>query len=288
VEGQQDLERRLIRAIGDPCQRFAEDKLRLVRAVRFAATYDFTLEAATGETIATMAGDVTVVSPERIAAEMRLMLGGARVARAVELLHEVGLLRVLLPEVGPQAQPLSAHTCAEAWSQTLTILQQLKNTEWTTSLAALLHDYAPDEQVEAIGRRWKLSNREVDRARWLVEHFAALRGARQMPWSRLQPLLISEGIGELLSLHEASVAAGGGDRADAQFCRQQLQRPAEELDPPLLLTGNDLIAHGVPRGKQYQWLLERVRAAQLDGHIADKASALALVDQWRASPDGGQ
>ena len=100
-----------------------------------------------------------------------------------------------------------------------------------------------------------------------------------MRWSALQPILIHDGVGDLLAMHEAEAAMGTGEAEDAAYCRRQLQRPRDALDPPPLLTGDDLVDHGVPRGPQYRLLLQRARDAQLDGEIHTRAEALALADR---------
>jgi hypothetical protein len=156
------------------------------------------------------------------------------------------------------------------------------------ALAALLHRIAPApaeaaEAAEAVCRRWRLSNDETDRVAWLVRHQHDLRQARAMAWPRLQRILIHEGIGELLDLHAADLAALARDADAVAYCRQLLQKPAEEVDPPPLITGHDLIRHGVPRGKVYQPLLDRVRDAQLERQIGSPAAALALVDRLLAA-----
>jgi poly(A) polymerase len=139
-----------------------------------------------------------------------------------------------------------------------------------------------------IGLRWRLSNKELERVVWLVEHHAALGGARTKRHSTLQPLLVSEGIEDLLALHELAAAAGPDEAA---FCRSLLAQPREVLDPPPLLSGDDLLAHGVPAGPQFRPLLQQVRDAQLDGQIHTRAEALALVARGQASrrrePPGG-
>jgi poly(A) polymerase len=118
---------------------------------------------------------------------------------------------------------------------------------------------------------------------WLVRHHEDLRAARVMAWPRLQRLLVTEGIRELLDLHAADLAALGRDADDVVHCRRLLERPPEELNPPPLITGHDLIRHGVPRGKVYQALLDHVRDAQLERRIDSPAAALGLVDQLTAA-----
>ncbi len=292
VGGQDDLARGIVRAIGDAQQRFSEDKLRLLRAVRFAASFHFTLDLPTRQAIEAMAAQVTVVSPERIAAEMRLMLVHRSRAQAVDLLREVGLLEAVLPELSAanQAGVLTAtgRPAEEAWVTTLDVLDALVEPTFPLALAAVLHAFVDGPGSEVVSRRWKLSKHDIQRTRWLVEQQSALLAARHAAWPRLQRLLISAGIDELLRLHEAVAQAQGHPTDDVEHCRRLLQMPAEELDPAPLLTGDDLIVHGVPRGKPYQALLEAVRDAQLDKKISTKEQALALVDQLRtvrAPPD---
>jgi hypothetical protein len=299
VGGQEDLHRGVLRAIGRPRERFAEDKLRMLRAVRFAASFDFALDPETLAAACQMADEITVVSPERIAAEMRRLLVESGRATGVRLLLATGLAAVVLPEIVP-ADDDQRHRL----DHTLEILDRLGKTgtgsehsrvepaatgggevpvpvlpdaatppSFPLALATLLHEATDAAGVVAVGRRWRLSNDERERAAWLVEHCRALHGARAMRWSALQPLLIAPDIEELLSLVEA--IAPGSD--DVVFCREMLRQPPESLDPPPLVTGDDLLRLGVPTGPQYAVLLQRIRDAQLDAEIHTRDEALALV-----------
>jgi tRNA nucleotidyltransferase/poly(A) polymerase len=270
VGGQDDMKRRVVRAIGQARARFAEDKLRLLRAVRFAATYDFTLEAETRSAMVEMAAEVTLVSAERIAAEMRMMLVHSTRAQAIELARDVGLLDAVLPELT---------AAVDAWTSTLAVLARLDQPTFPLALAALLHAAVAPQGVADVAARWKLSKHDGTRTQWLVAHQHALVEALRMPWSRLQPLLVAPGIAELIALHEAIATAKGATMDATSHCRRLLEMPAERLNPPPLVTGDDLIAHGVTRGRQYHDLLEAVRDAQLDGKIETKEQALTLVDR---------
>jgi poly(A) polymerase len=291
VGGVDDLGRGVVRAIGEPRARFQEDKLRLLRAVRFTAAFGFALDSRTREAVETMAGEVGVVSIERIAEEMRRMLTHVNRSAAVVLLREVGLLAQILPEL-TMANDAATTTSvgrdgAAAWLAAVTALGILVEPRFPLALAVLLHAFVDGPGAWAIARRWKLSNDESRRVRWLVEQQTGLVGARQMSWSRLQPLLTSASNLDLLAMHEALRAAAAEEvphatAADLAVCREKLALPAEELDPAPLVTGDDLIAHGVPRGKAYQRLLQAVRDAQLEGEIHTKRQALALVDRLRA------
>ncbi|HVX10742.1 MAG TPA: CCA tRNA nucleotidyltransferase [Pirellulales bacterium] len=300
VGGVEDLKRKKVRAIGDPRARFNEDKLRMLRGVRFAATFDFELDEPTSTAIRELAPSVVVVSAERIAQEMRGLLVLPGRAAGVELLRQTGLLAEILPELLPLTEtPVRADRpeLGNLWQRTLVVLDRLAEPSFSLALAALLHAVAwrrgeaPEGEgtrsaaaiVEQVSARWRLSNKETDRAVWLVEKHRSLVPAEAMPWPRLQRLLISPGIEELLSLHAAIADAGGHDPAHVDYCRRRLQVSPEELDPAPLLTGDDLIRHGVPQGKRYKTLLDAVRDAQLEQQIHDRDEALALVDRLLVS-----
>ena len=283
VGGRDDLARRIIRAIGDPRARFAEDKLRLLRAVRFASAFDFTLDPATRSALEVMAPQVTVVSIERIAAELRQMLVQENRVQAMVMLRETGLLAAVLPELAvvevvdgttPTGRPAD-----DAWAQALNVLATLDSPTFPLALAALAHPFIDEAAGQALCRRLKLANRDVNRTRWLLANQHALADARNTAWPKLQRLLTAEGASELVALHAAIAAATGRHEADVEHCRALMALPPAELDPPPLVTGDDLLAHGVPRGKHYQNLLEAVRDAQLEKQIATRQDALALVDR---------
>ncbi|MEX0678242.1 MAG: CCA tRNA nucleotidyltransferase [Pirellulales bacterium] len=289
VGGVDDLGRGIVRAIGEPRARFEEDKLRLLRAVRFASTFEFTLDLPTRQAIEAMAEQIKVVSAERIAIEMHRMLVHRRRAGAVDLLRDVGLLAIILPELAManEAGVLTAtgRAADEAWLAALDTLDALAEPGFPLALAGLLHPFVDGLGTAQVCRRWKLSNSETNRAQWLVSHQNALAGAPSAAWSHLQPILVAGGIEDLVALVEATAAAAGRKSDEAAYCRKLLNLPRHQLDPPPLLTGDDLIAHGVPRGKQYARLLRSVREAQLDKKIATKAEALALVGRLQS---GGQ
>lgn len=315
VGGRADLEARIVRAIGDPRARFEEDKLRMLRAVRFAATLDFSMDEGTFRAIREAPEAIGVVSAERIAQEMRRLLAHPRRRHGVELLDRTGLLAVLLPEAsGMHGVPQTKRRRPEGdlWDHALLVLDELGRAEpvsFELALAALLHDVGKPLTLardgdrlsfhdhEVVGariagyvcRRWKLSRQESTRITWLVRKHMYLGQARRMRWAKLQRTLTEPGIEELLDLHEADARASGSDLDDVDYCRQLLNRPPEELNPAQLLTGHDLIRHGVPQGPQYHWLLDQVRDAQLERQIRTKREALALVDRLLAGglpPEG--
>ena len=279
VGGQADLAAKRIRAIGNARHRFAEDKLRMLRAVRFAATFAFALDDDARAAVAEMAAEIHVVSPERIAMEMRRLLSDASRAVGVRLMWETRLAPEVLPEIVPHDDAQQRRL-----DETLELLARLHDEcGFPLALAALLHPWVDARGARAVCQRWKLSNKETDRVGWLVANRAALQNAREMRWSMLQPLLIAEGIDDLLKLMEAASPASIETVA---HCRSLLAQPREALDPPPLLTGDDLLAHGVLAGPQYRILLDRIRAAQLDGELGTKDEALAMVDKWKLVDSG--
>jgi poly(A) polymerase len=273
VDGQQDLNDRIIRAIGDPRLRLHEDKLRMLRAVRFAATFDFQIEPATLAVIQEMAAEVNTVSAERIGMEIRRMLTDSHRAVALQLLRDANLLPHVLPEID--------NLGAADFEETKRILAALNEPTLPLAMAALLQaidDSAPSPQppVPSLGRRLKYTNKEIDRAAWLLNQLPAVSRAAQLPWPQLQRILIHDGALELLALHEA---IAGPTHAALAFCRERLAWPVERLNPAPLLDGRDLIGHGLEPGPHFAAILEQVRDAQLNGQINSSDEALALVDR---------
>jgi poly(A) polymerase len=270
VGGQEDLQRGLIRAIGSPRLRFGEDKLRMLRAVRFAAVFGFAIDAETAAAVREMASQITVVSPERIAMEMRRVLTEPGRVQGVRLLGELGLATAVLPEIVP-----SDTISRDRIERALGVLARLQSPGFPLALAALLAEQADAAEVREVGLRWKLSNQETDEAAWLVEHHDALTGARSMRWSKLQPMLVHPWTESLVALHEASSPQGPDEAA---YCRQRLAQPRETLDPPPLLTGDDLCRQGLLPGPKFKIILQALRDAQLDGEIQtyEQAAKLAM------------
>ena len=293
VGGQEDLERGVVRAIRNPLERFAEDKLRMLRAVRFAATFEFTLDAGTLAAIQQYAAEIIIVSAERIAAEMRRMLTHPTRRRALELLHESGLLPIILPEAAafqPEFPP-EENSPSPHWRRTLRILERLDQPSFSVALAALVRELveplAAGHFAEAICGRWRLSNAETETVTRLVAHEAAIRRARQLPWPQLQRVLVSDFVAELLTYGEAVAREVDDSTAEIDFCRDKLRLPRHELDPPPLLTGDHLKAAGIPPGPEFRVLLDAVRDAQLECRLTSQAEAIAFAQQlWRRPPIG--
>jgi tRNA nucleotidyltransferase/poly(A) polymerase len=298
VGGVDDLRRRVVRAIGAPRHRFDEDRLRLLRAVRLAAGYGFEIEVETLHAIQEMAPKVTSVSAERIGAELGRMLGDASRAKAVELLRETHLLPVVLPELadlitgGPDAS-----LAKERWDRTLRALSLLEAPSPAVALAALLVESQaaragdeapkPGDVANDVADRWRLPRRQGQDAAWLLAYLEPAAAAHELPWPRAQRMLIDPRAHDLVHLlravQGAAVPGGAAPGPAVEFCLAKLLLPESELNPPLLVSGDDLVARGLTPGKSFQGLLERVRDAQLEGRIASQEEALALVDSWTRS-----
>jgi tRNA nucleotidyltransferase/poly(A) polymerase len=272
VGGQEDLERGILRAIGSPQERFGEDKLRMLRAVRFTAAFGFEMHPDTMAAIGPMAEEISIVSAERIATEMRRMLTESGRVVAVRLLLETGLAKVVLPEIVFDDQP-------ERIECTLSILSRFEEPGFPLALAALLREFVDSRDAVAVCRRWKLSNGDTSRVKWLISSEGVLPRATDMPWSALQPYITNDGVEDLLTLEEALAAEEQRSQDFVAFCRDKLCMPDEVLRPEPLLTGDDLIEHGIGPGPAFKLILQRVWAAQLDGEIETKQDGLVIVDR---------
>ena len=176
---------------------------------------------------------------------------------------------------------------ATPWPETLATLAALEDPGFPLALAALVHRLGDARSVAVIAERLKLAGSETDRAGWLVAHCAQVDEAHALRWPTLQRLLIAKGGEDLVALAAARAAAGGGNQEDVAFCLEKLDLPTAEINPAPLISGNDLIAHGLVPGPEFQKLLDSVRDEQLERRIATREQALELVDRLRGqSPRG--
>ena len=303
VGGLADLDAGVIRAIGRPERRFEEDQLRLLRAVRFAARFGFSVEGATHAAMRKLAARVHAVSRERIRDELTKMLTEGRARRAFELLDETGLLTEVLPEVartkGVQ-QPPQYHPEGDVWVHTLMLLGQLKpGCPPTLAWGALLHDVGKpptfrvaerirfDGHVEvgvAIGaeicRRFRFSNDDTKQILALIQNHMRFADASRMKASTLKRFFRLEGFDQHLALHRMDCMAASGNLDHWNFVLERYEAmPEEAVRPKPLLTGRELIAAGYVPGAQFKEMLHAVEDAQLEGAIATEEDALALVRQ---------
>jgi poly(A) polymerase len=302
VGGRADLDAGIIRAIGDPERRFAEDKLRMLRAVRFSARFGYTIEPATFAAIQRLAPGIQQVSRERVRDELTKMLTEGHARRAFELLDATGLLREGLPEVDRMkgvAQPPEFHPEGDVWIHTLLLLEKLpprcsRELAW----GALLHDVgkpptfrvAPDRirfdghvevgmrMAEEICHRLHFSNEDTRQIAALVANHMRFADAERMKESTLKRFLRLPRFDEHLELHRIDCLSSHGNLALYNFVRQRLQQtPEEEISPAPLLTGEDLINLGYVPGPRFRDILSAVEDAQLEGTLHTKDDALAFV-----------
>ncbi|MBI5506758.1 MAG: CCA tRNA nucleotidyltransferase [Deltaproteobacteria bacterium] len=303
VGGRADLEAGVVRAVGDADQRFAEDRLRLLRAVRFSARFGFPIEASTLSAMLPVASSITQVSAERIGEELLRMLTEGAARHAFELLDETGLLAPVLPEIAAMKgceQPPDFHPEGDVFVHTMLCLGQLAAgcTE-TLALGVLLHDVAkppcaatsPEgrrtfyghtkqgaEMAEQICRRLRRSNATTARVAFLVDQHLRHCAAAQMRRANLTRFLRQNGIDELLELARIDAVASNGDLGHYEFCmRSAAELPVEALRPPPLIKGEDLISLGLQPGPTFRTILSAVEDAQLDGTLADREAAIAFV-----------
>jgi poly(A) polymerase len=307
--GQADLRGGIVRAIGEPRRRFAEDHLRMLRAVRFAARFHFVIEPETMAAIRELAPAIHRISPERIRDELIRILTEGDARRGLELLDESGLLAELLPEVkayqGVQ-QPPEYHPEGDVWTHTLMMLEKLNHPSTTLAFAVLLHDVGKPPTFRVADRirfdghaevgaqmaaqiltRLKFPNDECDQIVSLVANHMRFKDVLQMRASTLKRFLRLPDFEEHLELHRLDTQASNGYTAAYDFVRDQLaQMGEEELRPPRLITGRDLIEAGYHPGPRFSKALEAVETAQLEGEISTKDQALALAR--RVLENGGE
>lgn len=302
VGGRADLERRLVRAIGDPDTRFREDHLRLLRAVRFAARYGFEIELATFQAVCRNHAAILRVSAERVRDELVRILteGGAR--RGFELLEASGMLADLLPEVAAMKgveQPPEFHPEGDVWVHTLLLLEKLDRPTPTLALGALLHDVGKpptfrvadrirfDGHVEAgvrlargILNRLRFSREESAQVEALVANHMRFADVGRMRQSTLKRFLRLPRFQEHLELHRLDVLSSNRRLETYDLVTRTLEElPEERLKPPPLVTGATLIADGYHPGPLFKQILTAVEDAQLDGAVATEEQAMALVRQ---------
>jgi poly(A) polymerase len=282
VGGRDDLAAGIVRAIGVPAQRFAEDHLRMLRAVRFAAGFGFALDHDTRTAIERMTHLVASVSPERIAAELRAIVSRPGRGAGLTLLEATGLAREVLPEVAPTASDASGRA---AWSRVADVVAALDEPTLPQAIAALCEAAAVDRPA-AIAARLRLSNHEAKAIAWLHAGLRELGGRERLDvlaWSKLQPWVAHAHAPLLADLLRARASASQGHAEAAAWFTEKTGRPRAEIDPPPLVTGADLVSAGVPPGPAMGEALARIRQQQLDGVIMSPAEAIVIARAF-ASP----
>ena len=299
VDGRGDLDQRIIRTVGDPTERFTEDWLRLLRAVRFAIELEFSIDPATFAALRSLSSSIAGTSAERIRDELlRLLLAPGR-ADGVRLLESTGLLAVILPEIAAMAgvpQPPEFHPEGDVLTHTCLALQHLEPPTAVLAVATLLHDVGKPPtfsvadrirfndhaevgatMAEAICQRLRLSAAATRAATVLVRDHLRIRDLPRMRPGRARQFLQRPDIGDLLALHRADCLASHGDLEIYHWALRALTEVAATPPPRRLITGDDLIAIGYAPGPLFAEMLEAISAAQEEGEITTPEEARAWV-----------
>lgn len=305
VSGREDLSSGVIRAIGEPNRRFAEDKLRMLRAVRFAARFAFEMEPRTFEAVRAGAPEVRQVSAERIREELTKLLSEGAARRGFEFLDETGLLPQILPEVSAMKgveQPPQYHPEGDVWIHTLLMLEQLPaGTSPTLAWGILLHDVGKpptfrsaaetgdrirfDGHVEAgvglarrICERLRFSNEQTEQIVALIANHMRFIDVQKMRASTLKRFIRQPRFEEHLALHRLDCLSSHGKLVAYDFVKNVLaETPAEEIRPARLLTGKDLQCMGYVPGPSFKKMLESLEDAQLEGLIKSRPEAIEYL-----------
>ncbi|HAJ26155.1 MAG TPA: phosphohydrolase [Syntrophus sp. (in: bacteria)] len=308
VGGVADIERRVIRTIGNPEERFAEDHLRMLRAVRFTANLGFIIDEETLEAIKGHAADIAMVSAERVREELTRMLTGPGPRQAMEILQATGLLSWVLPEIAAMegvSQPPQFHPEGDVWEHTLSMLALLPqerrhDTEADARLAwaVILHDVGKpitrtesetgvhfyghvkkgSEIAAAIMKRLKFPKADLDVVLALIENHMRFMHVQDMRSNTVKKFLRMPDFDLHLALHRLDCLGSHGHLDNDVFCRGKIEElTTEDLHPPRLLTGHDLLALGFQPGPLFREILNAIEDAQLNGEIATAEEAKQLV-----------
>jgi poly(A) polymerase len=304
VGGRKDLNAGIIRAIGDPERRFSEDKLRMLRAVRFAARFEYVIDSATFVAMQKLANEIEVVSRERVRDELTRMLTEGHARRAFLLLDKSGLLQHTLPEIevmkGVQ-QPPEFHPEGDVFVHTLLALENLPHhCRATLAWGTLLHDVgkpstfrvAPDrirfdnhvevgvKIAEEICRRLRFSNDDTAQILALVDNHMRFGHVSRMKESTLKKFMRMPKFDEHMALHRADSLASHRNLTTYEFLQKKCTEiPPENMRPSPFVSGDDLIAAGHKPGPKFREILEAVEDAQLEGRVASRDEALAFVQR---------
>jgi poly(A) polymerase len=302
IHGRGDLQRRIIRTIGKPNERFAEDKLRMLRAVRFACSLNFEIAPETWQAIRDSASEIRLVSWERIRDELLKILTGRDPVRGLDLLHESGLLLQILPEVESMRgvdQPPEYHPEGDVFVHTRMMLGMLRNPSAVLALGVLLHDvgkpptFAVKERIrfdghveigarmaEEVCKRLRISNDQTQQVVDLVLNHLRFMHVKEMRESTLRRFLSKVNFADHLELHRLDCLSSHGDLESYRFCEAKLE--SMRMEPPQqppLITGHDLIAMGYQPGPVFKKILGAVEDLQLERAVASREDALRYVQE---------
>lgn len=299
VNGRADIDRKIIRTVGAPDERFREDHLRMLRAVRFATTLNFSLEPRTAEAIQRHAALIRKVSAERIQQELaRILLEAPRAGDAIAMLSACGLLKEILPEIEAlrgQAQPPQFHPEGDVWTHTMMMLNAMRQPALRLAYAVLLHDIGKpgtarqerdrirfnrhaslgETLAVKILERLRLPAATVKAVSHMVGNHMRFMDVRRMRRATLRRLITAETFPDELELHRLDCEASHGDMQNYRFLLKfKAEYEAEPLLPPPLITGHDILALGIPRGPLVGKLKKTAYDAQLEGKFAERPAAL--------------
>ncbi len=300
VEGQADLAAGRIRTIGDPRARFAEDGLRMIRAVRQAAELGFTIVPETLAAIRDMRSGLGTISPERVRDELLRIVAGPDPAGGLGLLHATGLLEIVLPEVAREAgvpQPREFHPEGDVFEHTRLVVGALRAPTPALAMAALLHDAGKPPTLVRAGRirfdrhdevgadlaraameRLRFPRRDIERATLLVRRHMIFKDVPHMREARFRRLIDLPEFPELLELHRADCVASHGDLSTYEWVRRrQAELAATPPAPPRLVTGDDLLALGAAPGPRLGEILRAIDDARLEGRVRTRDEAVTLA-----------
>src|SRR3989442_3766970 len=309
VGGRTDIARRIVRTIGPPRIRFAEDRLRMLRAVRLAAELQFDIDDDTFRAIAEQASAIPEVSAERIRDEMQRLLTAPGRGRGVRLLHASGLLQVILPEVAATAgvpQPPEFHPEGDVFIHTVLALEHLRDPSPVLAMATLLHDigkpptFSQSDRIrfnehDAVGarmaedicRRLRLSGHQNQRIVALRRDHLRIKDLPKMRPAKAKRFLLQPDIADHLELHRADCLASHRNLDVYTWATEALaELSAQHPDRERLVTGDDLVALGYPPGAQFKTILDYVEDARLEGRVASRDAALAFIRQTFPPPPG--
>lgn len=302
VNGREDIKNGIIRAIGDPFERFNEDKLRLMRAVRFACRYNYKIEEDTLKAIKSLSPRITEVSTERIRDELDKIIRGKHPGLGLQMLHDTGLLQHILPEVSQMMgvpQPEEFHPEGDVFTHTKICLDLLKNPSRELAFSALLHDIGKPKtfvraerirfdghvplgarMADEICRRLRFSNEEREHIVTYINNHLRFMDVQEMRESKLKRFMQSETFIEELELHRADCLASHCKLDNWEFCKRKLEEYSkEELKPQPLITGNDLITLGYTPGPLFKDILTKVCDLQLENQLKTKEEALTWIKE---------
>ena len=309
VGGRADLEKKIIRAIGDPTARFAEDRLRMLRAVRFATVLDYKIDNRTWDALIASAASINEISAERIREEvLKIFLSPHRV-RGWDLLDQGGLLRTILPELDAMKgclQPEQFHPEGDVFQHTRLMLELLpEKVSPPLVLSVLFHDVAKpvtatvDEtgrirfnehdrigaaMTESIMERLRFSRAEIDDVVEMVRQHMVFKDVPKMRVAKLKRFMARPTFEEELELHRVDCASSHKMMDNYEFLLQKRDEFANEpIIPPPLVRGDDLIALGMKPGPKFGEILEAVETRQLEGALKDREEALDWVKREYAS-----